>query len=97
MRLTLTDNIHSTQKRFSENVVDDKTMDPKDIDVIKVQEIFQRLFTDKTDDFDQNRQKICFEFLFDVSEKYYSERNTTITTELVERATRNQIWIGSPT
>ena len=38
-------------------------MDPKDIDVIKVQEIFYRLLTDKTDEFDAYRKNVLSFFL----------------------------------
>lgn len=50
-------------------------MDPKYIDVIKVQEIFHRLFTDKTDEFDAYRKYVlsfCLTYL----------KNTTLNVTL---------------
>ena len=41
-------------------------MDPKETDVIKVQQIFHRLSNDKTDDFDVNRKYVmsfCLTYL----------------------------------
>ena len=66
-------------------------MKPKKLDVIRVEQFFDRLSNDKADDFDVYRN--CFELLFDLPEKYYSERNTRTTPKLVEITARNQMWI----
>ena len=66
-------------------------MEPKEMDIIKVQQFFHRLSNDKS------RfcclHKIGFELLFDSPEKYYSESNNRATPKLVERTATNQMWI----
>ena len=45
-------------KSYFENAMDYKTIDPKDIEVIKVQQIFHRFSSDKFDDFDVYRKYV---------------------------------------
>ena len=65
-RITFVSRVTHSIKRYLKNAVEYRTMDLKETDVIKVQQIFHRFSNDKTDDFDVNRKHVmsfCLTYL----------------------------------